>query len=46
MNTAVTTFTRIHGTRHYLICWDDGSRDAAVVDDYGNLVTVSLRVHV
>lgn len=41
----MATFTRIHGTRFYLICWPCGSRDAAVVDDFGNLVTVSVRVH-
>jgi hypothetical protein len=41
----VITVTRIHQTRFYLVAWADGDRAAAVVDDFGNLVFVSLRVH-
>ena len=34
--------TRIHATRFYRLTWPDGSISAAIVDDYGNLVTVNL----
>lgn len=34
--------TRIHATRFYRLTWPDGSVSAAVVDDYGNLVTITL----
>lgn len=35
------TWTRIHGTRFYLVSFD-GEHHAAVCDDFGQLVLVSV----
>jgi hypothetical protein len=37
-------YTKIFGTRFWRVDFPNGDRAAAVVDDFGNLVFVSLRV--
>lgn len=37
------TIARIHRTRFYVLRWPDGTLSAAIVDDFGNLVTIELK---